>query len=271
MIRNENTILSYSLRNALLLTAYGIYGILMLPRIFSVFDTQSHGGVVWVVRIVILVLYLSYIFLGMTGLLMGEKVKSNHKLIKLLFIIIFLDCTFLGFYLLSRIGFETASLITLGLSSAMIAGVMVYCYIIFQIKEQSIYALRTMSATMLFFSGGGEIFYHHMPYINTIMGWFMIWMALNCPDRPLLRSFIYSIVGSMIFFIPRFSVNGTTLVDVLKNFLIENQIPPLYSFYVTFGLVFIIVLFLLRIKLNSFKADSKDSTDVVDIDAGTNK
>jgi hypothetical protein len=266
MIKDERTLNSYALRNALLLAAYGVYGILLLPRVFTLFKDPFEGGLGWVIRIVVLVLYICYIFLGMTAMMTKSKIKSNHHLINVLFFVIFLDCTFLGFYLTSKNGFESLALIALSLSSILIVGVIIYYFTIFQIKRQEINALRTMSATLLFFSGGGEIFFHHMPYVNTIMGWFMIWMSLNGPGRPLWKSFALSLVGSFMFFLPRHGIYDATLLDYLRNVLIENQIPPLYSIYVTFGLVFLIVVFMLKIKLRSIDVDSKNSNDVFNTD-----
>lgn len=263
MTKNERTLNSYALRNALLLVAYGVYGILMLPRIFTLIKDPFEGGLGWVIRFVVLVLYICYIFLGMTAMMTKSKIKSNHHLINVLFFAIFIDCTFLGFYLTSKNGFESLALTALSLSSILIVGVMIYYFTIFQIKGQEINALRTMSATLLFFSGGGEIFFHHMPYVNTIMGWFMIWMSLNGPDRPLWKSFALSLVGSFMFFLPRCGLYDSTLLEFLRNLLIENQIPPLYSIYVSFGLVFLLVVLMLKIKLRSIDVDSQSSNNNV--------
>jgi len=121
------------------------------------------------------------------------------------------------------------------------------------LKDSCPVALRTMTASLLFFSGGGEIFFHQMPYVNTIMGWFMIWMSLNGPDRALWKSFAFSLIGSLAFYLPRF------MLTPLKNYLVENEIAPLSLIYVSFGIILIVVAVLLKIKTREFPVEKNNS------------
>jgi hypothetical protein len=268
MIVSERAKNSYALRNALLLAAYGVFGILSLPRLWDHLEGIT-GGMVFVVRSGVLILYLCYIFIGTTAMMIPDKIKENHLSINLLFLVVFVDCMFLGFYLTSKNGFQTPANTALSLSSLIIAGIMLYYFTKFQIQGKEARALQKMSAMLLFFSGGGEIFFHHFPYINTILGWFMIWIALTTPTRPIWKSFIMSILGSALFFVPRAELvllgfKDITLLDLLRTFIVENVIPPLYFMYVYFGLILLVVIIILKIKLRDNKVYSKPGTDTPD-------
>lgn len=251
MINDERTLNSYALRNALLLAAYGVYGIFLLPRMFSFFTDPYLGDIVWVVRGVFIVLYLCYIFIAMSCMMTPEKIKSNHNIFSLLFSVMLLNCLFVGFYLTSMDGLSTPPLIALSLSSLIIVGIIIYYFTKFQVKGHAATSLRNMGATLLFFSGGGEIFFHYSPYINTIMGWFMIWMSLNSPSRPLWKSFFYSVIGSLLFYIPRYEFQGVTPLDMIRDLLSAKQIPPLFFMFAYLAVILVIVGILLKIKLGT--------------------
>jgi hypothetical protein len=257
MTKDERTLNSYALRNALLLAAYGAYGIFLLPRMFSFFTDPYRGGIVWVVRAVFIVLYLCYIFLAMSCMMTPSKIKSNHRLISLLFSVMLLNCLFVGFYLTSMDSLQTPPLIALSLSSLIIVGIIIYYFTKFQIKGYAASSLRNMGATLLFFSGGGEIFFHYSPYINTIMGWFMIWMSLNSATRPLWKSFLYSVIGSFLFLIPRYEYGGVTTLDMIRDILNEQKIAPLIFMFAYLAVILVIVGIMLKIKLRSSSGNNK--------------
>jgi uncharacterized membrane protein len=268
MIKDERTLNSYALRNALLLAAYGAYGIFLLPRMFSFFTDPYRGGIVWVVRSAFIILYLCYIFLAMSCMMTPSKIKSNHNIISLLFSIMLLNCLFVGFYLTSMDSLQTPPLIALSLSSLIIVGVIIYYFTKFQIKGHAALSLRNMGATLLFFSGGGEIFFHYSPYVNTIMGWFMIWMSLNSHTRPLWKSFLYSVIGSLLFYFPRYEYNGITPLDMLRDILNAQQIPPLHFMFAYLAVILVVVGILLKIKLRTVSGNNKIQ-ELIDLESSS--
>lgn len=263
MTRNERTLNSYALRNAILLAVYGLYSIFILPFLYyPVFMTHIRSTMGFVVFLLIGIRAISYIWIGFSGMLTPEAIRKNHQSLNVCLFLFMIINLYIGVYLSVKDGLQTSQITALSLSSLLIAAVMVYYFTLFQLRESCPTALRTMTASLLFFSGGGEIFFHQIPYANTIMGWFMIWMSLNGPNRALWKSFIFSIIGSLCFYLPRFMLTS------LKNFLIENEITPLSFIYVSFGVILIVIAVLLKIKTREFpversKGASTNTAEVV--------
>jgi len=255
MTRDERTLNSYALRNAILLAVYGLYGIVLLPILYHrLFTKHIPGTFGSVILTIVGIRFLSYIVIGFAGMMRTSRIRANHSPLSILFFVFFGVNLFIGVYLSAKDGLQTPPLTALSLSSLLIAAVMVYYFALFQLKETSPSAFRMMAASLLFFTGGGEIFFHQFKYVNTIMGWFMIWTSLNGPDRALWKSFVLSIVGSMVFYLPRFAL------PKLKEYLIENEIMPLSLIYVSFGVILAVVAILLRIKTRSIPVEKNNGT-----------
>ena len=254
MTRDERTLNSYALRNAILLSVYGIYGLILLPLVYyRIFITHIGGRMGIVILLLVGIRAISYLWIGFSGMMTPSAIRKNHQPLSILLFLFTVLNLFIGVYLSVKDGLATQHITALSLSSLLIAAVMVYYCTLFQLRESCPVALRTMTASLLFFSGGGEIFFHQIPYANTIMGWFMIWMSLNGPNRILWKSFVFSIIGSLCFYLPRFTLTS------LKNFLVENEIAPLSLIYISFGIILIVVAVLLKIKTREFPAERNNS------------
>jgi hypothetical protein len=83
MTKDERTLNSYALRNAILLVLYGLYGILLLPWLYTTLFTESmQGWMSWGVQIVVFLRFISYVLIGLIGMLNPASVKKNHHFIK---------------------------------------------------------------------------------------------------------------------------------------------------------------------------------------------
>ena len=253
MTRDERTLNGYALRNALLLAFYGLYGLVLLPILYYRLFTKHIGGnITYSILLIVGIRFLSYIIMGIAGMMRPSRIRANHQPLNILFFLFFSVNLFIGIFLSSRDGLQTPPLTALSLSSLLIAAVMVYYFMLFQLKESSPSAFRMMNASLLLFTGGGEIFFHQFPYVNTIMGWFMIWMSLNGPNRAMWKSLLLSVVGSLVFYLPRFGL------PELKEFLVENEVMPLSFIYVSFGVILAVVAILLRIKTKNIPVEKNN-------------
>jgi len=129
MTRDERTLNSYALRNAILLAVYGIYGLILLPLVYyRIFITHIGGRMGIVILLLVGIRAISYLWIGFSGMMTPSAIRKNHQPLSILLFLFTVLNLFIGVYLSVKDGLATQHITALSLSSLLGDGLLLHAF-----------------------------------------------------------------------------------------------------------------------------------------------